>query len=359
VKRIIIAVIFVMAFFEGNAQKWYEKIIKTNPDSQYYETLKNRLDVRLYTSRKYSNFTIDDSQRGLGLNYRSNSVRSLGIGASYKWLGFSFGYGFDFLNTNRVGKGNGLYLDFQTQIYMPTIAIKIFSGYYKGFYLNNSANAINSWNDGYYLRDDISASSFGLGGTYYFNHAKYSNKAAFGYMEWQKQTSGSFLVGINMYINTVKGDSSFIPVNIIDPLFLDGKDIIRTRYSAFGADCGYTFTLVIYKNWFCNLMFSTGLAYGKTKTRTISYGESRDNAINLNFQGTAGLGYNSRSLYVGISQYFFSAYAPVSEDNTSVGMQNGRFQFMVAYRFKMKKDYDLIPPEVREWWKENKPGSIK
>lgn len=358
-RKIVLVGIFVLTLFHGYAQ-WYEKLIKTEPDSLYFEIIKNRLEMRVFTSRKYSNFTIDDSQRGMSLNYRSNSVRSLGIGASYKWLGFSFGYGFDFLNNSRQGKGDGAYLDLQTQIYLPTITLKIFSGYYKGFYLNNSFNTISNWPKGqYYTRDDISASSFGLNGSYYFNHSKYSNKAAFGYSEWQKRSAGSFLVGASMYFNTVKSDSSFTPSGIADPLFLDGKQIIKTRYSAFGADCGYAFNLVIYQHFFCNLMFSTGLANGRTKVTSIDRGETKNNALNLNFQITAGLGYNSRNLYVGVNQYFYSTYTPVSEDNTSVGMQNGRFQFLIAYRFKMKKDYDLIPPAARDWWIENKPGFIK
>ncbi len=336
-------------------QKWYEELLKTNPDSVYYETLKNCLDVKVYTSRKYSNFTIDDSKTRMSLIYKSNSTRSLGIGGSYKWLGFSLGYGFDFLNKSRMNRGKSSFFDFQTQIILPTTTLKIFSGFYRGFYLSNASETLEHFNAGdFYIRNDIHASSFGIVGNYYLNHTRYSNKAVFGYSEWQKKSSGSFLVGGSVYINTIRGDSAFTPADIVNPLFMSGKKISRSQYFAYGGDGGYAFTLVIHKNWFCNLMFSTGLSYGTTNVEVVGKGNERNNYIDLNFQTTAGLGYNSKSLYVGLSQYFYSAYSPLADDNTSVGMQNGRTQFMVAYRFPIEKDYDLIPPSLRNWWETKK-----
>jgi len=335
---IFFGILFILQS-KASAQNDFFRWLKGNPDSIYYEEFSKMLTLKVHSSLKYANFNINDERHQVSLHFKSNPIRVLGIGANYQWFGFNIGYGFSSGYPGKETYGKTKHLDLQAHIRLRKFAVNFFSNTYTGHYLDNSWNLLNNWEEGTYLtRGDIKNSTYGLNINYFLNFNKYSNRATLLQTDWQKKTSGSFIVGGTVFYNAVIGDSAIIPSNLIDSDFFRGVNYSRSGYFAVGANAGYAFTLVVRQNWFVNLSLTGGLAYGHTSLDETGHHELSSYKMNLNLIPGFGAGYNSKYFSTVFSYTGFQAASPSPIEGTSIGFDTGRFRLSVAYRLKVKKE---------------------
>ncbi len=319
-----------------------DESILGHPDSNYIESFADQLTMRLYTSRKFTNFTLSDDEVKPNLEYRPNDRLNLGIGATYYGLSLNIGLNFPFVNNDDSLFGQTSYLDLQSHLLMRKFTFELWFSYYQGYYIGNPQKTIPGWDisDNYPQRGDINSTVGGVSGYYIFNYNKFSYRAAFVQDEWQKKSAGSFLVGGSVYAVNVSADSSFIPHNIYDTNFYRGYHFNRSFFTTISANGGYAHSFIIKKKVFFTISLLGGIGVGNSIIETtdgIPKNTIGKTTMNGNFTFRIAFGYNSRKTYVGFSNVYSAFSTPSPIDDTSMAFGFGNVRFNIVKRFNVKK----------------------
>lgn len=320
----------------------FDKLSIGTTDTNYVKSYSDELTLRIYTSRKFTNFTLSDKLVKPDLEYSPNDRLNLGFGATYYGFSINVGINFPFINNDDEVYGETSYIDLQSHILMRKFTFELWLSYYQGYYIGNPQNTIPDWNNTskYPQRADINSVVGGLSSYYIFNHKKFSYRAAFTQDEWQKKSAGSFLVGGSIYAVNVAADSSFIPYNIYDTSFYSGYHFNHSYFTTISANGGYAHSFIIKKKLFFTISLLAGLGVGNSKITGISNkpeASLSEVTMNSNLTFRVALGYNSSKYYIGFSNVnsFFSSPSPI--ENTSMAFGLGNVRFNIAKRFNIKK----------------------
>ncbi|MEO6837519.1 MAG: DUF4421 family protein, partial [Ginsengibacter sp.] len=192
-------------------------------DTAYYVRFPGSVTSRIYTSQKYTDFTLKDKTTR-NIHYYPNTTFNLGVGATYNNLSLNIAYGFGFLNQDPE-KGKTKYLDLQSHYYWRKWITDFEGQIYNGYHLSKGVGT----NPGdYYYRRDMKVALVGISQYRIFNPTRFSYRAAFTQNEWQKKSAGTFLAGAGIYYGVVNADSSLIPQSIQPPY--PGKNIPQINY---------------------------------------------------------------------------------------------------------------------------------
>jgi hypothetical protein len=234
-------VIFSCFFFQSN-------LLAVNTDTTYYETFHDQLNLRLYGSRKYTSFIVDQSSAySYRYRFEPNSTNNLGVGVTYQGLTLNLAYGFGFVNTQTYDVPTR-YLDLQAHLYPKNFVIDFFGQFYKGYYLEEIRGNLPLTK---YAFPDMNIQKLGFNVQYLFNGEKLSLRAAFQQNERQLRSAGSFLAGVELYRAKIDNIDFLIePIN-------------SQMHFQLGPNVGYVYTLVFLKNFFITTAISThaGLGY--------------------------------------------------------------------------------------------------
>lgn len=325
----------------------FAKSINSNTpknDTLYYSTLDNMLTVKTFVGRKLSNFSLNDHINDLSIEYNSNPSSTFGIGFSYKWLGLSVGFGTKNVLDTLFGKTNRI--DIQTNIYLRSFKINLYSSIYDGYYIENSNSILKNWQpETYYYRPDIESRTLGFSALYILNSKRYSTRATFLQNEWQKKTAGSLILGGSLIYNSVSADSNLIPSRLIIDTAFNSMNFDQNSSFTIGSDVGYAFTLVIFKRVFFDFSLMGGLAFGNSKISLNEENTLSSFKLNLTLLNSMGIGYNGRKLYAGFSYNGFvaSSQLPIENANTTINLI--KYNFTIAYRFTIPEHRNILP----EW----------
>lgn len=315
-------------------------------DTSYYVFFPGSVTARLYTSQKYTTFTLKNPNTK-NINYHPNTSFNLGAGITYHNLSLKFGYGFGFLNKDSE-KGKTKYVDLQTHIYTPKWITDLFGQLYKGYHLYPEGLAANHGKD-YYYRGDIRVSLFGISFYHVFNYTRFSYRAAFVQNEWQKKSAGTFLAGAETYYGIVKADSSLIPHSIANNN--TDNNITKINYFSIGPGVGYAYTEVLLQHIFftgsltCNLNFNFANDHAMLNN-------SNHFSIKPLTRFRVSAGYNGRTWNV--SANWVSDYLPFKgTDKERIYIFNtGNYRFIIAKRFntgsRLQKHLKLVNKILKE-----------
>src|SRR3954447_17114841 len=217
-------------------------------DTTYYVTYPGILVGRLYFSKKYSSFTLPAPDNGQDIEYKPNSLLTMGLGATYNHLTLNLSYGFNFLNNNSDNKGKTKSLDLQAHLYPHKWALDILAVQHKGLYIQKEGYAADN-NNSYYYRPDTKQLFIGFFGYRVLNPERFSFNAAMTQTEWQKKSAGSLLLGGLAYYGQIKGDSSLVPAKI-EEVFPQAAGINNINFIGVGIGGGYAYTLVVAKHFY-------------------------------------------------------------------------------------------------------------
>jgi hypothetical protein len=321
-------------------------------DTNYYHSYTDKLTTRLYSSVKYTNFSIQDQSLKKAVNYNVNNKVMLGLGANYSVFGLNIAFNLPFNEKDFDQYGETEYVDLQSHLYLRKYVVDFYLQRYKGFYINNPMEILQNWivADSFPKRPDIRIVDAGLAVQYILNSKKFSYRAAYIQNEWQKKSAGSFILGASIFYVMVKGDSSLIPKNIEPPDFADGSKYDKSTQFSLGANAGYTHTFVAWKKFFLVIGLSAGPAIGNTSVHQTNMNQVTKSGITLNFNalGRGSLGYNSHKFYMGVFYLNQIIGNKLPQEEVWNFVNTGNFRFNLVYRFNLKRPIKLLNPD---YWK--------
>ncbi len=297
-------------------------------DTLYYQTFPDKVTSRIYVSRKFTDFKINDRVSNESFLIKPNSSLNLGMGATYNGLTFNLAYGFGFLNPER-DRGETNYIDLQAHAYPKNLIIDVFLQFYRGYYLEKVYKT-EDYEQPIFLLPDVRVKKIGLNVQYLFNGEKLSLRAAFLQSEWQKKSAGSFLAGVEIYGGGAENDSPIVPTLLLqDP----ERNFSQFRYFDFGPNLGYVYTLVIKKHYFITAAATSNLGVGWTSMETI-YGKESRWGLNPNVFLRGFAGYNSERWSIN-GNYIWNNVRLTRVNGFSNTVMTGNYRVNFVYRFSV------------------------
>ena len=310
----------------------------TLQNNVYYSSLRDKLTIYTYGTSRFNQFELVSPSNTNKLIYKPNSNFNVGLGISYKWIGFSTAFNLKFINNDSKLYGETQNLDLQFDIYGRKMIWTTGVQFYQGFYWANVNDYYSNWNilDSVPQRPDIATVNANVSFIYCFNHRRYSFKALFTNSEWQKRSAGSWLAGAGIMLYGIEADSSIIPTNL--QASFPRYDSLRSMSNVrSGATFGYTYTLVIKEKVYFNAAFMLGLSL---QTLNITGANSSDleneSKLSPNSHIRLTTGYNSERNYFGIS-LIADSYLINRSNAPNYTYSYGKFRIFYGRRFNVEK----------------------
>ena len=261
------------------------------------------LDIQKFSNKvtvvpnySYSNMYLKIFGKKTNIQYRPEGNHSVGLEASYKWLGLGFGLSV-FDDTDNEWIAREVSYDIRVDIHARRLFVGSNFQYFRGFSIKDIPDNIPQ-DKVEEIRPNMDLINFGMNAIYAFNK-KFSFRAIYKNDERMSQSRGSFLAGISQFYTRISSKSSFFP----DELVTD--DRIR-NYSSFGkfysvfADLGYQYAFV-YKNWYAAPSFILG---GGTQYQNYIYNQNiykKEFRLALKYIISIPIGYNGDQFFYGVN----------------------------------------------------------
>ncbi|WP_297337203.1 DUF4421 domain-containing protein [Algoriphagus sp.] len=291
-------------------------------DSLYLEKPSDQLIMRVYLSRKYTDFALKDPQTQL--RFLPNSGKNLGIGATYKTLTLNLAFPVGFLNPNRRDDFPK-YFDLQVHLYPQKWIIDLFGQFYNGYSIRDY---FGSGLD--YVRADMKMRKIGANVNYLFNGEQISLVASMQQSEIQKRSAISPMVGFEAYRITVQADSLIFPSEVGANSNFQRGDFIQI-----GPNAGMVGTLVLGQGFFVTAALSAdlGLGYRRLERQT----ESRVWEFNPTYFARGFAGYNGQHFSINLN-YVYKRLSLAGTTNFDQSVNTGNYRVNLVYKFPLKKE---------------------
>jgi hypothetical protein len=322
---------------------WAQKSpVPDDHDTAFYSTYRSMLTARAYLSRKYNVLSFNPQPPVQSYQYRATTSLNLGIGATYHAFTLNIGVGISKFNPDDE-KGNTKYLDLQGHFYARKWNIDILGEFYHGLYLTPAGLAA-PLGEKYYLRPDMGLSLMGFAFYRALNEKKFSYQAGLLQNEWQKKSSGSILLGGEIYYGSIYGDSTLMPT-VIDPK-ASALDIDRFHFFSFGPGVGYAYTFVIKEHFFILGSATINLAF-RYSTEISSQFEEHGSQLGFrpNYILHAGAGYNGDKWDLSVLWVDTELFMKGETSDYSYTAGAGNYRFIYAQRFNLsRKTRKMLAP---------------
>lgn len=321
---------------DGN-EKAGKKNNKINP--KYIVSYKYLLTSRFYLLNESIGFQVKPKGAEKGILFKPNIHTKVGLAGFYKWFGFGLAIRSPFYERNEDIKGKSKIIDLRINAYGKAIAAEISIQDYKGFYIDNPDEIYDSWSvgDKYPKRPDIRISSKSAIIYYIFNYKKHSIRAAYLQNARQLKSSGSLMLMPAVLLLKLSADSCIIPLSYIDKYNIDPSEQIRSgNFQLFGVSLGYSYTLVMLKNFYINASFLPGCFLQKYKYENNAGSEKREK-LTLLWLGRLAFGYNSDKFYAGLGGVFGFNSTPIPILQTNFHYNMNQIRLWIGTRFDVFK----------------------
>ena len=313
-----------------------------NDSTRYmYKTYPRQLTGRVFMSKKYTDFELGAPRDVADLRYRPNNGFSAGVGASYGIATLNLGFNLGFLDQNRDERGKTKFLDLQSHIYPRKWVIDLYGQFYEGYYIS-PRGTVSAQEDAFYQRPDLKIQVLGTSIYRLLQPNRFSYRAAFLQTEWQQHSAGSWLLGIEAYTGSVRGDSALLP-GLADPGFSQ-KQVDKIRFVEFGPGAGYAYTAVWKRHLFVtgSITVNADLSFVKERVNGVTLDETRISP-NITLRGV--LGYNTDRWCMSVSWVNNNLNLRGTTSRENYLLSTGNIRLTVAKRFKPgKKVTDRLKP---------------
>lgn len=283
-------------------------------DSLYIGKYDEKLSVRTFISQMFTVLTYEDESNNR-VDYKPNSPLNIGLGFSYKRIGFNASYGVN-LSSNK-NKGKTKALELQYHYYGRKIMFDLFLHNYSGFYIDED----NRKSDIYVHRPDIKLRQLGFFGQYVFNGDKFSYKAAFDQNEIQKLSAGSFQVGVGLYYNRIRADSTLsLNTSLQSQTSIDNVQL--------GVSAGYAHTWIM-KRFHITVAVALGCNFG---VLDINHYKSNGLDVYPSFFPRFAAGYNAKKWSINVQAFTNILYTSLAKES-SMSLSTGTGQLTFIKRF--------------------------
>lgn len=173
----------------------------------------------------------------------------------------------------------------------------------------------------------VKSSTWGIDLTYYFNHHRYSNQAAFSFGKIQKKSQGAFMVGFAYQSQKLFFDFSQLPKKIIDwlPENWQGRNYRSDGYNI-GLSGGYGYNWVVREKFTIGLMgqIIPSLHYGYLNSDDKGY------SFRMNYRLNASVVWNHNRWFIGAVARSDAGFI-YSESTLATGLFS--FETKIGWRF--------------------------
>lgn len=316
------------------------KITKERPvnyDTAYIKSYYKRLVITLPLSTRFLKFSLVDLKSGNKLTFAPNLQYNLGISVSSRWASFIFNTGVKVVGGASDIKGKTKYQDYQLNLYGRKFTTDMFVQYYSGFYIKNSRAYDNYVSDKpYAIRADVNSFNMGVSSYYIVNHKKFSYGNSFSFVEQQKKSAGSLLLGVYYSYFDVNSSPSLVTSPFRNSF--DSLSFIRKGHTQnFGLNLGYIYTRVFLKKCYATASLVQGIG-----GEYLIY-ERDDNSTYHHLAGGAGklhvrlgLGYDNGRYFFG-AMGMFDYFLFTGKKNSTFDASYGKFMAYVGYSFSVLK----------------------
>ncbi len=336
--KFLLLLIITCIFQSIQAKSKFTNEQKDSISLTYKMSYSHLLGVYAYGINKSSSFEFSDPSKDNVIRYQPNTNFNLGLGFNYKWMGIGGALNFGFINNDDDKYGETKSLDLQADLFPKGWLINANFQYYQGYYWSNPDDFEDQFTiDPNLIRSDITTLSLGITGVYAINRRKFSYKAPFAYTEKQKKSAGSILVGGTMAAYGIfSSDSTSLLPETINADYPGTRKITTLSSGLIGLIGGYSYTVVIHKNWYINGTLLLGINHQNVETRTIDDEIDHISKSSASASLRASLGYDNQKSYFGMSLYSTSFLL-----NTNTEMDFfydfSRFRIVYGRRFNISK----------------------
>lgn len=336
--RALIVLLLVLNLEKGFAQL-SSLLNKCEPDTNYIESYKNDLILRIYTSNKINFFKLQDTEKDLSIKYRPNDFYNLGIGLNYRWFGINIGTPLPLSTKDENQFGRTSTVGIQSYIYRRKFTIDLLAKKTKGYFIIDSDELLSRFKNKNieYSRRDIQTQNFGLNINYIFNNERFSHRAAFKQTERQKQSAGSVLAGIGLYSFLASADSSIVPREINEKYFAKNRDFKGSLIFSANVNAGYVYSFVFAKNWLLTGSYIASVGFEDLRFRYFEQSTHQKLRPNYNSQIRLSLSYQHKNYMAGLSLVRFSHGSSLKVSEMSITNGSDFIRFTISRRLQLNK----------------------
>ncbi|MFC2101560.1 DUF4421 family protein [Bacteroidota bacterium] len=332
--KFLLILFFGIQYAIGSPQS-VDEYFPTEPDTAYIESFKHLLTTRFYLLAQNTSLVIFPDFAST-MTYQPNETGRFGIAAFYSWFGLGISFGTKYFRKNANIYGTTKSLDFRINAYGKFMAVEGYLQYYQGFYMDYKSSAFKET----FIIPGMDLISFGVDGTYIYNHGKFSIRASYTQNERQKKSAGSLIVKPTFRYYYVNSDSGIIPDKILDIYSLKQENILSGNFYTLGLGPGYIYTLIFAKNFYITAAGQLDMnwtSYDYTTTED-TYQAS---GFSFPFSVRAAVGYNSDVWFIGgsfLSTLFYLQPNDQSQDDFHYHLT--QIRFWVGTRFNAFKRWN-------------------
>jgi hypothetical protein len=308
-----------------------------NYDPAYIKSFYKRLVITLPVSTRFLLFTLKDPVSGNKLIFAPNLQYNLGISISSRWASFIMNSGVKLFHGNSDLKGKTTYHDYQLNIYGRKFTTDMFVQFYRGFYIQNSRSYTDYISEKpFEIREDVNALNLGVSTYYIINHKRFSYGNSFSFVEQQKKSAGSILLGVYYSYFAASGNPSLVSSpfnNSFDTLSM----ITNGHTNNFGLNLGYIYTLIFLKKCFATASLTQGFGgqqIGFKRDDNSTFSQLVGGAGKLNAR--LALRYDTGRYFIG-TMAIFDYYLFEGKTNSRLDYSFGKFMLFTGYRFSVLK----------------------
>lgn len=323
------------------------EIVKDTLFNEYIIDHKKRLNVKLEVSNDVASYNIVDDD--IELELRPNLNLRYGVVFSYKFLSIRLGIRPKISDDQKEKKGDSDTFRLRVQLLFDNWNHALEYNIYKGYYVHNTTDFIDSDSDIRLQFPQMSSNVFFGTSSYKFNK-NYSMRAVQSQTEIQTKSAGSFMPGIGYNFYSLTGTKVIKDLN--------GDRIDRDYYNEYqGLNlsllAGYYYTFVFKKNYFVNAygVPSAGMDFYTVKASSPegTVKESlNDFYVSLNY-GFGG-GYNGDKIFFGAEFKYRLTNEKLNSNTIRITPSQNHFSVYFGYRFKapktISKPVDMIEDKV-------------
>ncbi len=335
--QIVLFLVFVSTSSEAQIK---ELFCKCETDTNYIESYRDDLIVRLYSSNKINYFRLKDTEQDIGLKFRPNDFYNLGIGFNYRSFGVNIGTQFPFSTRDEEEIGRTSTFGLQSYVYRRKFTIDLLAKSTRGYFLNDSEEYLPGYEDSdfEYNRRDIHTQNFGLNVNYIFNNERFSHRAAFKQVEKQKLSAGTLLAGIGLYSFLTSADSAIVPREINPDDFIKNRDFKGSLAFSVNLNVGYAYSWVFANNWLLTGSYILSGGVEHLRFRYVDQGTIQKLRPNFNSQFRVALSYQCERYMVGLSLVEFVHGSSLVKQDMSITNGSEFIRITVSHRIKFKKN---------------------
>ncbi|OFY87251.1 MAG: hypothetical protein A3F72_17280 [Bacteroidetes bacterium RIFCSPLOWO2_12_FULL_35_15] len=306
-------------------------------DTNYIENYHDWLNLRMVGVVRDNKFAMTDNTSKGRLEYGINTNVNLGLGFSFKNIGFEFQYNPPGVNNDDYKYGKSKQIAFSTSANGRKIIYDVYYRYNQGYHTSSNYKIPNDTGFTYapLYRPDIKNTTAGCDFTYVFNNKRFSISAPYDLTQRQKKSAGSLIAGSFFSVYAVDADSSVVP-DSLSKFFNKEVQFKSASSLTWGLSCGYTYTFIFARNWFVNLYTLPGISVQQFHSVSAYTQQTHTSvALGFAFQTRLSMGYNRRNYFIGISLVGDNFFID-DDKKSSLRYSFSGFRFYYGHRFNLR-----------------------